>query len=296
MSYNSEELLKTVTNVLTNVPKKALKNNFIRHCSVSGGDVNKVASVYKKFAPAYTEFKGGFAAQVTENDFLQRILVQLSTVSALLGKLDPETNDEFGLYAGCALFVAEWSSQLSTVLFDGHPDYAFYSLWSSVLNLFKVDRAYQGSTYGVLVSLSAVLEGGEGEDELEPFALCFPGPAPKVEDDGTLSTQSWSSYKFDEEEQTLFNQVFGQRDGQTRVPSKSVFYYNPADEQFKLIRVPEKTWAIDVMPGNPDVEEFEADDEEEDTGTFQEEAKKLQGMLVETVIDPPEAKATDKKK
>lgn len=285
--YNSEELLKTVTNVLTNVPKSTLKKNFIRHCSVSGGDVNKVASVYKKFAIAYNNFKDSFTDQVAENDFLQRILIQLATVSALLGKLDPEVNDEYGLYGGCALFVSEWSRQLGTILFEGHPDYAFYSLWSAVLNLFKVDWAYQGCAYSVLVGLSNLIEGG-----LEPFATCFPGPAPKVEDDGTLSTQSWSSHSltFDKDEKDVFQQVFGQ----TRLSPKHVFYYNPADEDFKVVRKADKTWAIDLMPGNPDVEEFEAEEDEEDTGTFQEEAKKLRGMLAETAIDPPESKSTKK--
>ena len=76
-SLNAEELLKTVTKVITNVPKTTLKNYFIRHCSHEKNEksLKGVASEWKKFAPDYVEFKKKFFEQSDlswNREFLKR--------------------------------------------------------------------------------------------------------------------------------------------------------------------------------------------------------------------------------
>ena len=281
MSLNIDELMKSVTNVLVNVPKKTLKSNFARHCS-NGEDeklMKQIPKLWKSFSAAYTDFQKTFPERLAGDEFLQRTVTQLAVVSALMGKISPE-NDGMGLYAGLAVYVSEWSSYLGSVLFPDQPKFAFFALWSSMLNVFKVEWAFHGNTYTVLISLLDYIS----EDDDEPFSICFPGPAPHNEEGAV----SWAKKAFKGKTLEVFNAVFGTIN-QKRLFSKQVFYYNPADEDFSLLRDFNNTWAFDLIPSSPEVQEFEEDEEEEEeNATYKEEVTRLKGILKATAMDAPE--------
>jgi hypothetical protein len=293
---NSEELLQTVIKVITNVPVKELKKNFVRHCSTTC-DAKLIKSVHadwKRFKDAYAEFQAGFGEDVESSVFLQKVLVQLATVSALMGKINPAV-DELGVYAGCALFVSEWCQDLGQRLFPGCPWYTFYAIWSPFLNTFGVDWGYHGPSQTVLLALEQnVGDEDDSNDELDFYVPIFPGPAPCMEvGSSNVNRLEGSVISWDKHFGTItsssmrnqFNLIFGLPARSKKLSSKQITYFNPSDNSFTPHRGFSKTWTIDVLAAAPDIAEFE-EGVEEDTGAFDADMSKLQAMLAEVAIEP----------
>ena len=279
---NSADLLQTVIKVITNVPKKELKVNFVRHCSTLRDNklVKSVNADWKRFSSCYKQFKSEFSSKIDEDTFLQKIFVQLATVSVLLGNVAPE-EDSLGIYAGCALFISEWCQFLSRYLFPDCPPYTFYAIWSPLLKTFGVDWAFHGFSSTVLMALDQVVAGDEDEEQIDAYPLNFPGPAPMISEEG-LEVCSWSQHfntLTSEIVRSQFNTIFGYAHTNKKIPSKHVTYFNPSDETFSPHRSYNNIWAIDTLPSSPEIEEFEEDGEEEDTNEFKEDMAKLTSML-----------------
>lgn len=313
---NAVDLIETVVNVLVNVPRRVLKKNFVQHCSHlrSKKELQSVQQKWKVFAREYDEFKREFPLLAQDDEFMQRLVVQMATVSTLMGKIDVE-NDTFGLYAGCVLFVSEWSKYLGRTLFPESPVYAFYALWSSILNMFGVDWMYHGSTNTVLIALTenADIPVNENDDDgdtdndaddndedavnpdFEPYPCIFPGAAPDVDlESGQLQTRTWSSHFRtidDEEVRRRINILFGYPASSKRIPSKHFHYFNPSDTSKALVQDIEQTWALDLLPYSADTEHFESDegDDDEDEAArvkYKGESDKLKAMLLDRAVVP----------
>lgn len=290
-NVTSDDLLKSVTGVLTRIPKKDLKNYFSRHCAANLEDLRHIQSDWKEFATVYDEFKKTFAARVAENEFLQRIFVQLATVSAVMGKIDPDS-DEYGLYAGCALFVSFWSESLSKIFFPKCSPLCFFAMWSPFLRTLNVDWRFHGTPGVVLIALSQEVE----EDETS-YGLVFPGPAPSDEIDETgaaTGVQGWEGKMraLNGDLRELFKYTFGL--ASHKLSSRQILYFNPADAEFQCHRKHKDSWAIEALPGAPVDEEFEQDETEEDTGEYKEEMIKLQSFLMQAAVNPPTESASNK--
>lgn len=289
----SETVLKSVTAVLTRVPKRALKNYFVRHCAANLKDIRQVQRDWVVLSKSYEVFKKNFATLIADNDFYQRLFVQLAMVSSLLGKIDP-SNDTYGLYGGAALFVSEWCRVLGSIFFPQCHELAFFALWSPFLKSFNVSWAFHGTSRVVLMSLAQEVDAADGD----PFALLFPGPSPCRElavsaddgdddDDATIGVEGWAakSRHFESnDDKALFMQIFGVAG---RLSSRQVQYYNPADETLAIRRKYDDCWAIDAIAPPADVAEFEKEDLDEDTGEFVSEMANLSSMLLKTSVTPP---------
>lgn len=270
------ELLKTVTNILTHIPKRELKNYFARHCAVNLKDVRRVQADWKCLSAAYDTFKTNLVQMIDDNDFYQNIFVQLACASAVMGRIDP-TNDTKGLYAGCALFVSEWCKALGEIFFaDCHP-LSFYALWSPFLKRFGVAWEFHGTSEALLIALE------ECADEAgEAFAPHFPGPAPCKEAtaEGTVDAIGlidWTKAIRASDHRARLERIFG-----GTVSSRQVAYYNPADETFTydLHRKYDNVWAVDYLQPPPEIVEFEQEDDDDETNaTYKEEMDKLQSLL-----------------
>jgi hypothetical protein len=260
--YTSEALLTNVIGVLTRVPKKVLKNYFVRHCSTNQEDLKSVQADWKQFSAAYTQFRSSFAKTVGDDDFLQRVFVQLATTSALMGKLDAD-EDEYGLYAGCALFVSKWCEALGQVFFPGCNEVAFFALWSPFLDSVGIKWPFHGTPSVVTIALQDLAEDGGA------FPLVFPGPCPKMGEE--LGVVNWSKVLGE-----ATTGVFGA----AKISSRQVLFFNPTDADVKTHRKHDAVWAIDSLPVSKEAEEFE-EESEEDEGEYQEQMNKLQEVLGE---------------
>lgn len=282
MNFTADDLVKKVVGVLTKVPKREFKNYFVRHCAVNKKIHSKeIIGEWYKIRESYKEFQVSFASLIARNEFYQKVFVQLSLVTAIMGNMKPE-NDKFGLYAGCALFVSEWCGHLSRIFFEQCHPLAFYALWSPFMKTAGVSWEYQGTTDAVLMTLAEDMD----EDDA-PFALLFPGYAPcwDMDEDGvtkTVGITSWSSKAnaLDQSQRDLLKVVFGYRG---KLHSRQVTYFNPADETFGVLRNASQSWAVDVLPPPQEQVQFEQE-EEEDTGAYTEEMDELSQLLKKTAV------------
>lgn len=301
VTATSDELLASVCKVLTRVPRKQLKNYFVRHTATSLGPdaLKRVQKDWKQFSERYSEFRKTFVATVEEDFELQRILVQLAVATMLLGTIhngedgeESENDDEYGLIGGLALFVSAWCNELGRRLFAGCSPVAVFALWSPFMDTFSVDWKWHGVAKTVLISLNQLSEAS---------APLFPGPAPasaaaQDDADAAKTTQKWSSWQRalpSDECIELFSLAFGQT---TALSSRNTFYYNPAAPELQVQTRATGCWAIDVLRAAPEIEEFEAvDDEEEDTAEYDAEIAALKQRVAKKAASDPTAEHKTKK-
>jgi hypothetical protein len=281
-NVTASELLTTVSSILTHIPKKELKQYFVRHVALSS-EIRTVAADFNTLWSAFRVFQKRLPEILADDEQLQRVIVQLACVSAVLGKLDPD-NDEYGLYAGCALFVSEWCAYLGLRLFPKCHPLSFYALWSPFLRILGVPWAYHGATSVVLVSLA---QNVEMEDD-EPYSLVFPGPAPNMTSSNTSEKDSWFE-SWSTRDSPALRQLVG---FSSRVASRQVQYFNPADSSWQLHRKYDSIWAYDLLAQPPEVAEFEKDDDnaQETDEAFAADLSKLRTLLESTAVDAPESK------
>lgn len=287
----SAEMLDAIVKLLTRIPKSTLKVNFARQAAIAGD--KSVAADFKTF---YTEYKDVFVPVLTEamredvdsvDHDHRRILLQLGMVSKLIGTI--ANDDEYSLLAGCVVFVATWTQQLSKALFPQSRPYAMTAVWSVVMDAFSVDYELQGTLSSVLLALEQYVTG-EGDDAIvNAYPPIFPGPAPVYPlptDIGTDIGAYGSWHKFENatgpltpEVRASFNRVFGYAADSTKIPSSHVMYINPADDSPAHCVVAD-SWAIDSMPTSPaEVEYAEEDAEDEaEAAAFKAEQEKLKAL------------------
>lgn len=267
-NVTTEDLLNTVTNVLTQVPKKQLKSDFVRHYTSSEGDPKKLTKAYACFADVYKQFQTEFAGSVAENLFLQKHLVQFVCAIVHLSKL--QASDEYGLIGGAALYVSATTETLAALLFPKCSPAGFCALVSSLLSALGVDRIYHGLPQVVIMSLQA-----EIEDADEAYALAFPGPYLAVDS----TEHHWSTFLNAQgpESRPACLAIFG-LGAETKVSKRLISYYNPASVA-GFARDFSSVFSVDTVPPPVDVQEFEADDDDEDTTRFDEGVGKLKKLL-----------------
>ena len=268
-NVTADALLKKVTSVLTNIPKKELKQFFVRHSALAGTlDSRQTVADWSVMRREYEEFQKTFVETLDQNENYRRIFVQMVLVVVLMKSIDPE-NDQHGLFAGCALYVSEWSSALGKVFFPKSHPLTFYSLWSSFMQLFNIPWEYHGTSGSVL----SILAGNYDEDN--HATLLFPGAGPK--NDGTADFESWSTIinSLSKDVRESCQSVFGYSG---KLHGRQLNYFNPADVSFGVFRNPDKCWAFDLLAKPEDVLQFEQD-EEEDTSKYVAEKSDLTNLL-----------------
>lgn len=290
MSFTAGDLIKKVAGVLTKVPKRDFKNYFVRHCAVNKKlNSKEIVGEWNRIRESYKHFQTNFATLVDTNDFYQKVFVQLALVTSIMGTMRPDSGDQYGLYAGCALYIAEWCGVLSEMFFPKCHALAFYALWSPFMKIAGVDWEYQGTTDAVLMTLAETREDGNDEGAA-PYALVFPGSAPcyvNASDNpeaGLLSVSGtgWETRAnaMNETQRQLMKTVFGYSG---KLHSRQVTYFNPADKTFGVRRDASECWAVDVLPQPQEEVQFEQE-EEEDTGAYKEELAGLAQLLQKTAV------------